>query len=222
MAKWFSVARNANAAEIGILSDIGAGGVTASDFKAALDALGKVDTLKIRISSDGGDVFQGFAMYNMLRRHAARKLVTIDGLAASMASVIAMAGDKIVMPSNAMMMIHNPYGGVIGGAEQVVSFGEALDKMRESIAGIYAGRTGLPMNEVTAMMDRETWLDAEEAVSRGFADDIEAPVKIAASFDVSRFKNAPKDLWKPISATDRARARWRGVSRRAWNNFNNG
>src|SRR4051794_3430742 len=108
---WFTTARRAGApnGEIGIFSDIGAGGVTAGAFHAALTAMRGAKTLLISINSDGGDVTTGFAIYNMLERHPARKVVRVEGLAASMASVIATVGDEVIMPANAMLMIHNPW-----------------------------------------------------------------------------------------------------------------
>ena len=203
MAKsWFKIAkaRGANAGDILIYSDIGAGNATAQDFHAELQGLGKVDTLNIRISSDGGDVFHGFAIYNMLMRHAAHKVVTVDGLAASMASVITMAGDEVVMPSNAMLMIHNPWGGVVGSADEIKSFGDALDKMGAGILDAYRTRTGIAPKELQAMMDQETWLSAKEAVSMGFADRIEKPVAMAAgAFNLDRFNHVPDSFGRSIT-----------------------
>jgi ATP-dependent protease ClpP protease subunit len=127
MDTWFKAEKRDNGeGHIAIFSDIGAWGVSASDFRRQLDAIGKVDTLNVAIGSNGGDVFTGFQIYNMLARHDARKIVTIEGIAASMASVIAMAGDEVVMPENSMIMIHNPFGGVVGEADEVKSFGEAI------------------------------------------------------------------------------------------------
>ena len=189
---WFHAkARGNGAADIAIFSDIGGFGVTAQDFHDQLLALGDVDELNISISSDGGDVFVGFAIFNMLRRHSANKIVTVEGLAASMASVIVMAGDEVVMPSNAMIMIHNPWGGIVGESDHIISFGEALDKMRKGILKAYRDRTGIPPSQLQAMMDKETWLDAKEAVSMGFADRIEKPIAMAASVNVDRFRNVP-------------------------------
>ncbi|QWG18712.1 Clp protease ClpP [Bradyrhizobium sediminis] len=194
---WFSMrASGGPVGELQIFSDIGGGGVTSEAFHAELSRMRArgVKTLIISINSDGGDVPIGFHIFNMLERFPAKKIVRIDGLAASMASVIAMVGDEIIMPSNAMMMIHNPWGGVAGSVEQIESFGTALKTMRENIVGAYAKRTRLAVDQIRAMMDKETWLSAEEAVRLGFADRIEAPLKMAAMAslpDVSRFKNAP-------------------------------
>src|SRR5262245_39106920 len=118
---WFSMRAAAGpVGEVSIFSEIGGGGVTSEAFHVELSRLRArgVKTLTISINSDGGDVTAGFAIMNMLGRFPARKVVRIEGIAASMASVIAMVGDEIVMPSNAMMMIHNPWGSITGGAEQ--------------------------------------------------------------------------------------------------------
>ncbi|OJV00602.1 head maturation protease, ClpP-related [Nitrobacter sp.] len=165
-------------------------------------------------ASAGGDIPSGFALYNMLDRHPAKKIVTVDGLAASMASVIAMAGDEIVMPSNSMLMIHNPWGAVNGDSETLISFGEALAKMRDTIAETYVARSGQPMDDVLTMMSRETWLSAQEAVDMGFADRVEEPRKMAARVNTSRFLNTPLALrkmavdFKPRSFDDIAAKVW--------------
>lgn len=191
---WFTARNAGSVGEITIYSEIGGGGITGEAFHAALRSLRGVSTLLISINSDGGDVSTGFAIANMLERFKARKVVRIDGVAASMASVIAMVGDEIVMPSNAMMMIHNPWGATVGGAEQLKSFANALEMMQANIVTAYAKRSGIGPARIQGMMDAETWLSAEEAVRLGFADRIEAPLKMAAMAnlpDVSKFKNAP-------------------------------
>lgn len=222
---WFSMntSRSSGVGEIAIYSDIGEWGVSAKDFNASLNALGSPRELRISISSNGGDVSAGFAIYNMLERHPANKVVTVEGLAASMASVIAMAGNEIIMPSNSMLMIHNPWGGVTGDSDQIISFGEALSKMRDAIADAYVKRSGIKRSEVFAMMDRETWLSAEEAVSLGLADRVEEPRQMAALIDTNKFRNTPVALkkitadWKPrtldeirIKAFQKFNASWSG------------
>jgi ATP-dependent Clp endopeptidase proteolytic subunit ClpP len=156
-----------------------------------------VKTLLISINSDGGDVSTGMAIANMLQRFPVKKIVRIDGLAASMASVIAMVGDEIVMPSNSMLMIHNPWGSVGGSAEQIKSFGTALEMMKKNIVTAYAKRTGIDPAHIQEMMDAETWLSAEEAVRLGFADRLEGRLAMAAMAnlpDISRFNRAPAVL----------------------------
>lgn len=202
MSKWFTMKAAGKAkkeANIAIFSDIGLFGVTAQDFHDQLAALGNPDTLNVTISSNGGDVAQGFAIYNMLARHSAHKVVTVEGLAASMASVIAMAGDEIVMPENAMLMIHNPWGSIGGEADQIASFADALKTMQANIVAAYKKRTGLPEDVIAGMMDRETWLGADKAVALGFADSMADPVKMAASFDLKRFEHVPEGFAKGLA-----------------------
>lgn len=193
---WFSAKANAakGSAEIAIFNDIGQWGVSTSDFHDALRGLGAVDTIDVVICSDGGDVSTGFAIYDMLSRHEARICVRVVGLAASMASVIAMAGDEVVMPSNAMLMIHNPWGSVMGESDEIRNFANALDMMEANIRGAYIARTGLSRDEVIAMMDAETWLTAEKAVELGFADRVDSPVESNAKFHLDRFNKVPSNL----------------------------
>lgn len=115
--------------------------VTPKEFKADLDGLGEIDTLNIYINSPGGDVFAGQAIHSMLKRHKAHKNVYIDGLAASIASVVVMAGDRIFMPKNAMMMIHNPWTLGVGNASEFRKLAEDLDKIRESLIAAYENRS---------------------------------------------------------------------------------
>lgn len=215
----FKVAqKNAELLLYGDISDASWWGdeVTPKQFKADLDALGDVTELDIYINSGGGDVFAGFAIYNMLKRHAAKKTMHVDGLAASIASVIAMAGDKIIMPENAMMMIHDAWAIAAGNKAKLRKIADDLEKADGSIIGIYAARTGMPESDIAAKMDAETWFTAAEAVEAGLADEIEAGKKLAASidgeflslngqkFDLSRYKNtetprqiAPKSAEPP-------------------------
>jgi len=178
--------------------------VTPKQFKEDLDALGDVDEIRVFINSDGGDIFAGQAIYSMLRRHKAKITVYIDGLAASMASVVAMAGDTVYMPHNAMMMIHNPWTIAIGTADDFRKLADDMDKVRESLIVAYQDKSGLDREKIIEMMDAETWMTAEEAVDLGFADEIEQAKQIAASirgdrliingqeFDLRRFRNPLK------------------------------
>jgi len=145
-----------------------------------IKALGNIKNITLRINSIGGDVFQAQAMYNYLKSHPANITVRIDGLAASAASVVAMAGNKIIMPSNALIMIHNPAGGVYGEAEDMRDTAEILDKIRDTIANVYVAKTGLEREKVIAMMDAETWLDANEAHELKFCDEVEESVTVTA------------------------------------------
>ena len=145
-----------------------------------IKALGDISSITLRINSVGGDVFEAQTMYNYLRAHSAKVTVRVDGLAASAASVVAMAGDKIIMPSNALMMIHNPSGGVWGEAEDMRDTAEILDKVRDTIANVYISRTGLDREKVISMMNDETWMTATEAQELKFCDEVEQAVEITA------------------------------------------
>jgi ATP-dependent Clp protease protease subunit len=196
MNKWYSIAagKAPKSAVINIFGDIGYG-YSASDFQGEFDKIGQVDQIDLHLNTPGGDVFTGNAIYNILARSKAKKVVTIEGLAASMGSVIAMVGDEIIMPQNAMLMIHNPVGGISGNVDEIKSFADALSNMELGIVKAYVDRTGMAEAKVRALMDKETWLSAEAAVQMGFATKVEKPVKMAAMAGaLGRFKNAPKDF----------------------------
>lgn len=143
-------------------------------------ALGDVKNIMLRINSIGGDVFEAQAMYSYLKSHPANVTVRVDGLAASAASLVAMAGDKIVMPKNALMMIHNPAGAAMGEAEDMRDMADILDKVRDAIAAAYISKTGMEHDKIISMMDDETWMSAEEAHELGFCDEVDGAVEIAA------------------------------------------
>jgi phage major head subunit gpT-like protein len=141
-------------------------------------------------------VFGGMAIYNTLKAHPARLDVYIDGLAASMASVIAMAGDTVYIPANAMMMIHKPWGVQGGDAEEMRRYAELLDKVETTLVQAYAAKTGKSPEEIHALLAAETWMDGGEAVAAGFADQLIEPLKAAAQLNSKRmqeFEHMPKD-----------------------------
>lgn len=145
-----------------------------------IKGLGDVKNIRLRINSVGGDVFEAQAMYSYLKTHPTAVTVHIDGLAASAASLVAMAGDKIIMPRNALMMIHNPAMWACGEAEDMRDAAEMLDKVRDTIAHAYMEKTGLDRDRVVSMMQDETWMSADEALALGFCDALEGPVEITA------------------------------------------
>lgn len=187
MKSWYSITAKAGtkSADVSIYDEIGYLGVTAKQFIGELKAL-DVDVIKLAINSPGGSVFDAIAIYNALRQHAASVEVTIMGIAASAASLVAMAGDKIIMPENAFMMIHNPLNFAYGNADDLRDMAEILDKIGASLVATYAARTGKDEDEIKEMLDAETWLNAEDAVLHGFADEMQPALKIAASFDMDR------------------------------------
>lgn len=169
---------------------------SAQSFKQELDDLGEIETLNIYINSPGGDVFEGNTIMNMLKRKKCTKNVYIDGLAASIASVIAMAGDKIIMPSNAMMMIHNAWTYAIGNSKDLRKLADDLDKVNASIRQAYLDKAGDKLDEETLinLMDNETWLTAQECFDYGLCDVVGEDKSIAAKFDLNllnQYKNIP-------------------------------
>lgn len=128
--------------------------------------------LEIYINSYGGEVFEGFAIYNMLRRYTGYKKVYIDGIAASIASVIAMAGNEVIMNKASMLMIHNASGCAFGTFKEMEQVAEALKKINEVIRDVYKEKTNLDDETLTTLMDNESYLTAQECVDYGFANNI--------------------------------------------------
>lgn len=191
---WYSIQAKGTNAEIVIYDEIGAWGVSAKSFMEELKALGGITDITLRLNSPGGSVFDGTAIYTQLKQHEAQVTVFVDGLAASMASVIAMAGDLVVMPENAMMMIHNPWTMAIGDAEELRNNADVLEKIKKAMISAYTQKTGLSEEEVSAIMDAETWYTGAEAVELGFADEHHESLDIAAcvkGFDLTKFQNSP-------------------------------
>jgi ATP-dependent Clp endopeptidase proteolytic subunit ClpP len=206
MKSWYTIRARASGTEVLIYDEIGAYGVTAKGFLAELGALPDDAAIDLRLNSPGGSVFDAVAIYNALKRHAGEITVWIDGIAASAASYIAMAGDTIVMPENAFLMIHDPSGLVMGTAEDMRSTAEALDKVKGSLIQGYAAKSGKADDEIATLMAAETWLDAQDSLELGFIDRIAEPVKLAASFDVARFRNAPPELVEAASDAEESAA----------------
>lgn len=190
--------------EILIYDDIGASwfdeGVTAKGVKAQLEEM--AGDITVRINSGGGDVFEGFAIYNLLDQHNGNITVHIDGLAASAASVIAMAGDDINMGINALMMIHDPWTFAIGNSSDLAKTGELLDKIKDSIVNTYEKQTELDKNYISDLMAAETWMTADEAISDGFATKPEENDEKAFNFSKLWIKNAPKQE-KPVQKQEK-------------------
>ncbi|WP_242237974.1 head maturation protease, ClpP-related [Bacillus cereus group sp. BfR-BA-01316] len=175
--------------------------VSSNTFKDDLDALGEVSTLNLHVNSPGGSVFEGIAIYNMLKRHKVKVNVYIDALAASIASVIAMAGDTIYMPKNSMLMIHNPWTWTEGNAAELRKAADDLDRIGNSSKQTYLQKAGdkLTDEKLQEMLDAETWLSADEAFEYGLCDVIEEANQMAASLNkevLSKYKNVPKQLQK--------------------------
>jgi ATP-dependent Clp protease, protease subunit len=204
MRSWYAIRARAGGAEIAIYDEIGAYGVSAKGFLGELGALPDGTPIDLRLNSPGGSVFDAVAIHNALKRHEGPITVWIDGIAASAASYVAMAGDEIVMPENAFLMIHDPAGLVMGTAEDMRAMAEALDKVKGSLLAGYATKSGRAAEEIAVLMAAETWLDAKDALELGLADRLAEPVRIAAAFDIGRFRNAPPALVEAEPAAEDA------------------
>ena len=191
--QWYSIKNKANQTpELYIFDYIDDWfGVSAQSIVDQIKDIDATD-INVRINSPGGMVFEGIAIYNALRAHKANIHVSIEGLAASIASVIAMAGDTVTMADNALMMVHNPFGWASGDAEAMRKTADVMDKITDSIAVSYTARTGKSLDEMKAIMNDETWFSASEALDMGLVDQVNEPVKAVASFDLTRFKNTPE------------------------------
>jgi len=191
--KWYNIQNKAgNSADIYIFDEIGTYGVTAQDFISEIKGL-KDMPINLRINSLGGDVFDGMAMYNVIKRRESKTTVYIEGIAASIATIIALGADEVVMAENSLFMIHNAWGGSSGEAKDMRKTAETLDKITSELTDIYVKKTGLSYDAVAEMMDEETWLNAEEAYKLRFIDTISDSIKVAAKYDVSKFKNITQE-----------------------------
>jgi ATP-dependent Clp protease protease subunit len=145
------------------------GGFTAKKMAGILRGIGPKD-VTVQINSPGGDVFEGLAIYNLLREHPAKVSVQVLGIAASIASVIAMAGDEIAMGMGSFLMVHNAWGVVVGNRNDMRAAADTFDKFDQALTDIYVARTGMAEKAIAAMMDAETFIPAGEAIAKGFAD----------------------------------------------------
>ena len=190
MKTWFTITNTAatSAAEIDIFDSIGEYGVTAKDFSAQLKAIPSGRDITVRINSPGGSVFDGWAIFNMLAERRDRVTAKIIGVAASMASIVALAAKRVVAASNATIMIHNPAAITIGESSDMRETADMLDKMRGPLVRAYMTKTGKSEQAVEAAMDATTWFTAQEAKDWGLVDEITGAVQVAASFDLSSFQ----------------------------------
>lgn len=188
-------------------------GFTARDVLDALADHGRDNDVTVRINSGGGYVDDGIAIFNALKAHKGKVTVVVDSMAASSASVIAMAGDERLMRTGAMMMIHDPSGGVWGTAEDMERYAKVMEKHGENLASIYAEVTGEDAGDIRDDMRAELWMTADEAVERGFATGLDKKkAKTAAAHDYSVYAHAPDRLvaltksknWSRATATKSA------------------
>lgn len=173
---------------------------SATTFKNELDKLGDVENINLYVNSPGGSVFEGITIHNMLKRHKAKVTAHIDALAASIASVIIMAADEVVMPSNSMLMIHNPWTITMGNSSELRKQAEDLDRIGQSSMQSYLDKAGdtLTSEKLQEMLDAETWLSADEALQHGLCDVVENANQAVALVDedtLSKYKNVPTQLF---------------------------
>lgn len=199
---WNLTKNKDNSADLILYGDIGdswLGDVSSKNIANELKDL-DVSTINLRINSGGGDVFAAIAISNLLKNHKANVIAHIDGLAASAATIITSACDKVIMPKNALFMIHNPWTVVGGEAKDMIKTAEQLDKVKNSIINTYKSKTNLEIEEISKLMDEETWLDPYEAKEKGFIDEISDEENIevienklivnSIALDFSKFKNS--------------------------------
>lgn len=187
MATWYSIeakkAGTESVLDLNIFDEIGFWGVTAKHFIAEFrEKKGDAKKANLYINSPGGSVFDGFAIFNELKNSGLEIDVTVMGIAASMASVVAMVGKTISMPANSMMMIHNASAGVFGNAADLADVIDVLKKMDSSIVATYCARTGKSEDEVRKLMGAETFMSAAEALELGFATKVTPEAKVTACF----------------------------------------
>lgn len=200
MLKFMTARAKGKKGEIFLYGDIGSwfDGPGTASINEELQAIGAVEDLDVYINSAGGSIVDGMGIYQMLVRNKARKVAHIDYLAASIASVIAMACDEIRIAGNGRMMIHRASGGAFGNPDEIIQGAEALRGLEQDIEKTYAARTKLSTARLREMMAAETWMSAEQAKEMGFVDFVE-PLQGQASnklesLVINRYHNVPKDL----------------------------
>lgn len=201
--------KSATKAEIIIYSAIGPENwfeetVSAKTFSEELTKLGNVTEIDVRINSPGGDVFDGMAIYNRLKQHKAKITVYIDGMAASIASIIALAGDEIIMGEGALYMIHLPWTMSMGNRMELENTVDRLVDVEDLMIGVYQRKTGLDRAEIRAMLEAETYMDADQAIEKGFvtAKAGDAMPIAASAFNHKWIKHAPKNYLSQTKVAD--------------------
>lgn len=200
--QWYKISNVAGGpVVVDIYDEIGYWGVMAAEFQRDLNAITATE-ITVNLNSPGGEIFEGIAIYNALRTHPANVTVRVSSLAASIASVIAQAGDRIIMQTGSQMMIHEGSGLCMGDAADMRQMADLLDRQSDNIAAIYAERAGGTPDEWRERMRAETWFTAEEAVAAGLASEVEAPARqgqeepaspVTAHWDLTVFRHAGRE-----------------------------
>lgn len=190
--------------EVAIYDEIGFWGLRAADLIGEIKRHNPTKCT-LRINSPGGDVFDGIAIANFVANMECETVAIVDGYAASIASVIAMGADRVVMPENALMMIHDPWGFAMGGADDMRALADSLDRVKSAIVATYRRKTKMDAGRLGELMAAETWMTAAEAAEMGFADEVAPALKMVAHCDLSRFRNAPRiEVPEPAPVRDLA------------------
>lgn len=202
MKNWFRIENKADSkAEVMLYGDIGAYGITAADFRSDLYSC-NCKEIALRVSSRGGDVFEGIAIYNALREHPAKITAYIDSLAASIASFIPMAADHRVMASNARIMIHKAWCMGIGNATEFKSLVERLEDADSILVDGYSKVSGMDASDIELLMSDETWMNPSKAKALGFINEISGDSNTNAKYDLSPFNKVPEDVKSLLGKTD--------------------
>ena len=180
MNKWYEIKNQASEySDVYIFNDIGTFGITAQKFVDDIKNLDGRD-IALHINSVGGEVFEGMAMHSIIKNRKGKTVAYIEGIAASIATVIALAADEVVMTENSLFMIHNAWGSSQGDAKEMMKQARVLEKISNEIAEIYVKKTGKSYDMIMDLMSNETWMTAEEAFEYGFIDTISDAIKVAA------------------------------------------
>lgn len=193
---WYDIKNVAsdNVTEVMIYDEIGKYGVDAKSFIDEMKNIPNGTSVLLRINSPGGSVVDGLAIYDAISRMPQKVTTRIEGIAASMGSVIALAGDEVIMSENSLYMIHNVWGGEVGDAGDLRKAADLMDKMGDRLVSIYMSKSGNSEEQIRSWMNEETWFDSSEAVKYGFVDIIEEPIKLAAKFDINKYDYKNKAL----------------------------
>jgi ATP-dependent Clp protease protease subunit len=201
MRLWYRfTAKGETVTDLSIFDEIGAFGVSARQFIADLKQV-KTPTIALSINSPGGSVFDALAIFNALRMSGKRIEVTVLGIAASAASYIMLAGDRITMPENAMVMVHNPMGGLFGNADEHRELAAILDKVGENLQATYASRTGMTPEAVAELLSKDNFLTAAECLELGLVDEVTPALALAASFVTENLPPNVQALFKAVNGT---------------------
>lgn len=214
-----------NKAEIYIYEGIGRSwdgeGISATGFQKELDRVKNATEIDFYVNSPGGSVFEGIAIYNQIIRHSAkRKTMHVDGIAASIASIIIMAGTERRIASNAMVMIHDPSGMAGGTSRDLRAMADSLDKVRDVLVGTYVNVTKHSAEKIAKWMEDETWMDAKEAKALGFVTEVTEAKAVEANFrSLQNFAKVPPELKRKadsmaarVAAMNMRTRQWRGAS----------